>query len=296
VNEATTLDQSGDGARIEDLTRRASYQAPPTAYDLEHEGPHVVRVLRGDERIETHSLEGWQETPNRNRGTATLYDPENFVEYVDRLGNAGTTVWGNESALSFTAVFNDHETPHDPGWRDHIAVLQLQDDPEWTAFVQRSGRYMNQIDFAEFLQDYAPSIIRPDGATLLEVAMNFKAHRKAEFEAAVDLETGDVSFQYSEQTTAKTAPKAGTVEVPREFVVALSPFLGMDPVAVTARLRFDIQKDGLQIGFRLVRPDLVRRDAFAAIRNTIAEGLAGLDTVAIPVLLGSAPHSVAAQS
>lgn len=294
MTEEATVDT--DGARIEDLTRRASYQEPPVGYELDSEGAHVVRVLRDDERIERFSLEGWQETPNRNRGTAVLFDPENFVAYVDRLGHAGTTVWGNEAASSFTAVFNDHATPHDSGWRDHTAVLQLQDDPEWTAFVQRSGRYMNQIDFAEFLQDYAPSILRPDGATLLEVAMNFKAHRKAEFESAVDLETGDVSFQYTEQTTAKTAPKAGQIEVPREFVVALSPFLGMDPVAVTARLRFNVEKDGLQIGFRLVRPDLVRRDAFAAIRTTIANGLDSLDSIGVPVLLGAAPQPVRAQS
>ncbi|GAA1030748.1 MULTISPECIES: DUF2303 family protein [Amycolatopsis] len=294
TEEAATVET--DGARIEDLTRRSSYQSPPVGYQLDSEGPNVVRVMREDERIERLSLEGWQDAPNRNRGTAVLFDPENFVEYVDRLGSAETTVWGNEAANSFTAVFNDHETPHDPGWRDHTAVLQLQDDPEWNAFVQRSGRYMNQVDFAEFLQDYAPSILRPDGATLLEVAMNFKAHRKAEFESAVDLETGDVSFQYTEQTTAKTAPKAGQIEVPREFVVALSPFLGMDPVAVTARLRFNVEKDGLQIGFRLVRPDLVRRDAFAAIRTKIADGLDSLDAIGVPVLLGSAPQPVRAQS
>ncbi|MFF4600131.1 DUF2303 family protein [Amycolatopsis sp. NPDC001319] len=294
MTEPSTLDTTAtDGALIEDLTRRAGYQDPPTGFDLEGQGSNVVRVLRQDERVERFSLEGWQDTPSRNRGAATLFDPDNFVEYVDRLGNGSTTVWGNEAATSFTAVFNDHLTPHDPGWRDHTAVLQLQDDPEWNAFVKRSGGYMSQIDFAEFLQDYAPSIISPDGATLLEVAMNFKAHRKAEFESAVDLETGDVSFQYVEQTTAKTAPKAGQIEVPREFVVSLSPFLGMDPVAVTARLRFDIQKDGLLIGFRLVRPDLVRRDAFAGIRGKLADGL---EEAGIPVLLGAAPQPVRPQA
>lgn len=285
-----TLDSTfGEGALIEDLTRRAGYQDPPTAYDVVEDGPHVVRVLRQDERVQTINLEGWQDTPNRNRGAATVFDPDNFVEYVNRLGDHATTVWGNESARSFTAVFNDHYTPRDSGWRDHTAVLQLQDDPEWTAFTQRSGRYMNQLDFAEFLQDYAPSVISPDGATLLEVAMNFKAHRKADFESVVDLDTGDVGFRYTEQTNAKAAPKAGEIPVPREFVVSLSPFLGMDPVAVTARLRFDVQKEGLQIGFRLVRPDLVRRDAFTSIRNKLGEGL---QEAGIAVLLGAAPTAV----
>jgi uncharacterized protein YfdQ (DUF2303 family) len=291
VTEPTmTLDSTaGDGALIEELTRKASYQEPPTAYSVDEDGAHIVRVLRQDERVETFNLERWQEMPARNRGKAVLFDPDNFVTYVTRLGDTATTVWGNESALSFTAVFNDHETPRDPGWRDHTAVLQLQNDPEWDAFNQRSGRYMNQLDFAEFLQDFAPSIVQPDGATILEVAMNFKAHRKADFESAVDLDTGDVAFRYSEVTNAKAAPKSGDIEVPREFVVALSPFLGMDTVPVTARLRFDVQKEGLQIGFRLVRPDLVRRDAFTAIRNKLGEGL---QEDGIAVLLGAAPGPV----
>lgn len=288
----TTIDGTSEGARIEDLTRRASYQEPPIPFDLDADGSHVVRVVRDDERIERINLEGWQASPLRSRGSATLYDPTHFVDYVGRLGDGRTTVWGNEGARNFIAVFNDHQGPAAPGWRDHDAVLQLQDDPEWTEFERRSGVYLNQIEFAEFLQDYAPSIIQPDSATLLEVAMNFKAHRKAEFESAVDLDTGDVSFQYTEQTTAKTAPKAGTVEVPREFVASLSPFLGMAPVPVTARLRFDVDKNGLRIGFRLVRPDLVRRDAFAAIRGTLA---AGLQKAGIPVLLGSAPRPVTPQ-
>ncbi|MCG3757386.1 DUF2303 family protein [Amycolatopsis sp. Poz14] len=293
MSNASKLDaDASEGARIEDLTRRVGYNEPPVPFDLDADGAHVVRVVRDDERIERINLESWQAIPLRSRGSATLHDPTHFVDYVGRLGDGRTTVWGNEDASSFTAVFNDHQGPAAAGWRDHTAVLQLQDDPEWNAFAKRSGQYMSQIDFAEFLQDYAPSIIQPDSASLLEVSMNFKAHRRAEFESAVDLDTGDVSFQYTEQTTAKTAPKAGTVEVPREFVISLSPFLGMPPVPVTARLRFDVHKDGLRIGFRLVRPDLVRRDAFAAIRGTLAAGLA---TAGIPVLLGAAPRPVSPQ-
>lgn len=291
---STVLESGGvDGALIESLTRRTGYTEPPKPYDIYAGGPHIVRVRRDDERIEQINLERWQHNPHRNRGTATVYDALNFVDYVKRLGDHRTTVWGDEDNRSFTAVFNDHIDPNASGWRDHTARLQLQNDPEWTEFVNRSGRYMSQIEFAEFLQDYAPSIVRPDGATLLTVAMNFKAHRKADFESAVDLETGDVSFTYTEQTTAKAAPKAGQIEVPREFVVALSPFLGMPAVEITARLRFDLDKNGLQIGFRLVRPDLVRRQAFADIRQTIADGLT---EAGIPVLLGVAPSAVTPQS
>lgn len=292
--EPATLIESpfGDGSLVESLTRRAEYTEPPKPYDVYAGGQHIVRVIREDESVQKLNLEAWLANPTRNRGTATLYDPSNFVDYVKRLGDLGTTVWGDEDNLSFTAVFNDHAAPAASGWRDHTARLQLRNDPEWTQFQQCSGQYLDQITFAEFLQDYAPSIVRPDGATLLTVAMNFKAHRKAEFETAVDLSTGDVSFNYTEQTTPKVAPKAGQIEVPREFTVALSPFLGLPTVEVNARLKFDITREGLRIGFQLVRPDLVRRDAFADIRQTIADGLA---ETGVQVLLGSAPAAVTPQ-
>ncbi|GHG97364.1 DUF2303 family protein [Amycolatopsis roodepoortensis] len=291
-NPELTREPSYDGDLIESLTRRAGYTEPPKSYDVHADGGYIVRVVRDDEQIQKLNLEGWLTVPDRTRGAATVYDPMNFVEYVKRLGNLRTTVWGDEDSLSFTAVFNDHSGPEAAGWRDHTARLQLRNDPEWSQFQQRSGQYLDQITFAEFLQDYAPSIVRPDGATLLTVAMNFKAHRKAEFETAVDLSTGDVSFTYTEQTTPKVAPKAGQIEVPREFTVALSPFLGLPTVEVNARLKFDITRDGLRIGFQLVRPDLVRRQAFADIRQTIADGL---EETGIPVLLGAAPGAVTPQ-
>lgn len=281
----------GTATAVESLARRLDYSEPVKPFeDIDEHGIHIVRARRDDEEIEVFSLERWRDAPVRPRGTATVYDAPNFVDYVQRLCDDTTTVWGHEATSTFTAVFNDHNGP-DAGWRDHTARLQLQNDPEWDAFAKLSGVYMSQIEFAEFLQDYAPLVVEPDGATLLEVSMNFRAHRKADFESAVDLETGDVSFSYTEQTTAKTV-KSGQIEVPREFMVSLSPYLGLPPVTLTARLRFDVTPNGLRIGFRLVRPDLVRRDAFADIRNTIVDGL---KNEGVLVLLGEAPKAVAAQ-
>jgi uncharacterized protein YfdQ (DUF2303 family) len=247
--------------------------------------------------METVNLEKWLEVPERPRGAATLYDPSDFVAYVRRLGNGSTTVWGDEKNAAFTAVLNDHVADNEPGWRDHTARLQLQDDPDWSAFLTRHGKYMGQVQFAEFLQDYQPVFVEPDGATLLEIATDFKAHRKAEFSSEVDLDNGDVSFTYNEVTAQKTN-RAGQIELPREFTVALSPFLGMDPVPVLARLRWNIDGGQLQIGFWLQRPDLAKRQAFADIRASLIDGLQETKNSSAPVdvLLGTPPAPVVPQS
>lgn len=291
-----------DVAAIESLTRRAEAATAPETFEPTHGDSIVVRVVRNDETIEARNFERWLEYPVRPRGTATLHDPIDFTAYINRLRHNGTTVWGDEQRDRFTAVFNDHEASDiegnvPAGWRDHTAVLQLQPDPDWQAFLAADGNYSSQLEFGEFLQDYVAAFVEPDGATLLEVATSFKAHRKAEFSSAVDLDTGDLQLTYNEETSAKTT-RTGQIEVPRQFVVQLSPFLGYPPVKLQARLRWFIDSGQLRMGFKLHRPDLVKRQAFADIRATIADRIGTTDSVsyAVPVLLGPAPGPVNPQT
>lgn len=292
--DSTPFESAGsgnDGALIEDLTRRAEAATLPAPYLLD-EGSHILaRVIRNDERLHTSNLEAWLSEPTRARGSALLHDPGDFVSYCNRLGNSFTTVWGNQDRATFTAVFNDHLNDVDPGWRDHTATLALQPDKDWEEFQAKDGKYLSQTQFAEFLLDYQPLFVDPDGATLLEIATHFKAHKKAEYSSEVDLDTGDVQFNYTE-ITQKTQ-RAGQIELPRELTVELSPYLGMAPVHMLARLRWNIEGGQLAIGIKLQRPDLMKREAFEGVRRTLLDGVtaAGID-----VLLGVAPGPVTPQS
>lgn len=294
MTEGTLLDTTlaSDGALIEDLARRVEEASGPTSYDLDDSTHIIARVTRTDERLTTTNLEKWLGEPIRARGSALLHDPGDFVSYCNRLGSSYTTVWGNQERATFTAVFNDHITDTDTGWRDHTATLALQDDKDWAAFLERDGKYLTQVQFAEFLLDYQPLFVDPDGATLLEIATHFKAHKKAEYSSEVDLDTGDVQFNYTEITTQKTQ-RAGQIELPRELTVELSPYLGMEPVRMLARLRWNVEGGALSIGIKLQRPDLVKRDAFEGVRRTILDGV---NEAGISVLLGVAPGPVTPQS
>lgn len=290
-----------DGALIEALTRRAEAVRVPDTIDPMRGESVIARVVRNDERIDVINLERLLGFPVRPRGTACLYDPIDFTEYVNRLRTPSATVWADEKRGRVTAVFNDHdESDGDEtvaGWRDHTAVLELQADPEWQAFLAIDGRQLPQLEFAEFLADHDTSFVRPDGATMLEVASSFRAHRKAEFSSAIDLETGDLQLTYNEETSPKTT-KSGQIEVPREFVVQLTPYLGYPLVELPARLRWSIDGGTLRMGFKLRRPDLVKRQAFADIRTTIVERLTATadGEITTPVLLGPAPGPVTPQS
>lgn len=288
---------SPDGALIADLARRAQSAGVPETIEAVHGESIIARVVRNDERIDVVNLERLLDFPDRPRGSATLHDPADFAGYVNRLRIPNTTVWADEKRGRITAVLNDHEQSDGDGlvagWRDHTAVLELQPDPDWQAFAEIDGEYLTQAKFAEFLSNYDTAFVQPDGARMLEVATSFKAHRKAEFSQAINLDNGDLQLTYNEETTAKTT-RAGQIEVPRDLVVQLTPYLGYPLQQIEARLRWQLEGSSLYMGIKLRRPDLVKRDAFADIRTTIASALDGADDTdyATPVLLGPPPAPI----
>lgn len=267
---------------VADLQRRADAATPPQPFDLTPEKSVVVRTLRNDERVDTTDLERLLDQPRRPRGSAVLTEPNDFAAYVARLHTASTTVWADQDHSQVTATFNDHANGYTAGWRDHEAVLRLKRDEDWKAWIRRDNSLMTQEDFAEHLEDRAHTIVNPDTATMLEVALTFQTRRNASFSRGARLDSGDVQLAWSEETTAK-AGASGRLEVPAEFTIAVAPFVGLPATEVTARLRWRIREGQLGIGYRLDRPDLVERQAFADVRQMLADALDA------PVLLGAAP-------
>lgn len=247
---------------------------------------HTVRILRGEERVVQVNFERLADYPSRNRGTITLHDPAGFADYTLRLANpAHTALFADLAQRRITSVFNDHASHEDPGWRDHTAVLQLQVDPEWAAWAGRNDKLTGQVEFAEFLEQYATAVTRPDAATMIEVAASFSAIRNANFDQKVSLTNSDLQLRYTEETKAAAGAK-GTIEVPKEFTLNLSPYLGVEPVEMTARLRWRLHDGHLGIGYQLHRPDLVERDAFSRITASVTEASKQ------PLFWGAAPSAV----
>lgn len=248
-----------------------------------------VTKLRSDEHVEVTNLERLLEAPLRPRGTSLVYHPDDFAEYVNRLGDdAHTTVWADPDAGTLIAVFDDHANSEDAGWRSHTAKLLLQPDPDWQAWLKRNNTLLDQAAFADHLEDLAHTVVDPDAATMIEIAKTFNAKRSVNFSSAVRNDSGDVAVTYEETTHAKTGQK-GQIEIPAQFTVRIAPFLGTDPAEVQARLRYRINEGRLGIGYALLRPDLVRRDIIATLIATVRERI-----IPMPVFMGVAPAEVQA--
>lgn len=206
--------------------------------------------------------------PRRLKGTVGVEDVESFAAYVGEFYDAErTTAWVDLTRFQVTAVLND-ATADESAWRDHRAVLELVKTDEWKRWRGKDGVLMGQEDFARHIELGELDIVSPDAAELLEIAQTFYASTKAEFRSGTRLQNGEVQLTWVEETNA-TAGRNGDLNIPSKFELRIAPFHGEEPCALSALLRYRIRDGKLSIGYELVRPDDVERDAMRLIAEQL---------------------------
>jgi uncharacterized protein YfdQ (DUF2303 family) len=214
--------------------------------------------------------------PHRPQGTIAVHDASSFAAAVTHRRSPETeaVVYVDETAMALVAVLNDDDGPGNlPGWRDYRVALALRRTPEWDAWKDGQGLGTQQ-DFAERIEDGLPEITDPAGAVMLEVAQSFSASVDVKFRSGSRLSSGETQFTYEEEITATAGgTKVGAISVPDVFRLSVQPFIGSDDYAVAARLRYRLRAGDLQIGYYLVRPDTVERDAFTDITGAVEEAM-----------------------
>lgn len=266
---------TGDLAAVIDVAQQA---AEP--HDLDAANPQGVTLPAGA-RHEVLDLERFLPTPRRKHGAVTLNDGESFSRYVTKHVEAGATeMYADVTAQTMVALLNDH-AGDGAGWGDHRATLTLRRTPQWEVWAGHNGTLLEQLAFAELVEDNLPDIVEPDGATLLELAQSFQAHTKVRFESARHLQGGDRQLVYTEDTTA-TAGTKGDITIPPTFTLGIAPFEVGEMYRVVARLRYRITDGRLRLGYRLDRPEDVLRSAFRDVVNEVQQ------RTGIDVLYGTA--------
>ncbi len=205
-----------------------------------------------------------------------------FVGLVERhIDENETTIWAHPTSGRFVAVFNDHGTLG-PAWRDHRANLQLIVPPEWSQWLAWDGKLLDQIAFAEFVEDHLSEIVEPDGATMLEIAQSFHATTKATFRSAQRFEGRPRPGAVPAWAVTSSSCESGKLEIPAEFKVALRPFIGEAACKLTALLRYRQGNGKLQLGFKLQRPDEAVRIVLDGIVSQLEERFPGVVFVGEP--------------
>ena len=216
----------------------------------------------------------------RHIGRSTIVrDTDSLIDVIrenNLYSNAGEYALGEVGRLEVWADL-DRRTViaiHDgvAGWRKHVTTLELRHSAEWVDWAKIDGQMLGQVEFAEFIEDHLSSIAEPDGAQLLDICQTLQARTNVQFKQQSILANGQRQFQWEEDVEAKAGQK-GDLKIPGALMLALRPFQGSEPIAVTARFRFQIATAGLKLGVRLVERARIIEDAFAAIVGEVSEGL-----------------------
>lgn len=249
-------------------------------------------ILPGvDGKMEVAYLER-PDVPVRKTGTVDVADTESFVLGVNRYSEKDETVlYACLHPASFTAVLNDHngkslQTAQDAGagWRDHKVTYSLAHSKEYQLWSEVQKGALSQEDFAFFIENNLPDFKDPEGARMLEIALNFRVKNNVAFKSALKLQDGAVDLQYTEQVEG-SAGRTGNSKVPEIFKIEIPVWAGLDakPYVFDARLRYRVNGGTLAVRIELVRPHKVVERAFKDVLDQIKKGVKD-----VPVVFGKA--------
>lgn len=223
--------------------------------------------------------------PARKSGNINVDDADSFIMAANRhTAKTRSVLYASLHPASFTAVLNDHqEKPAaqsndaiDAGadWRDHRVIFALTHSKEWDLWFSGQKKDMAQEDFAFFIENNMPDFKDPEGARMLEIALNFRVKNNVAFRSALKLQDGSVDLQYTEQVEGG-AGRTGNTKVPETFKIEIPVWAGLDAKAyvVEARLRYRVGNGVLAIRYELVRSHKVVEKAFGDVLDQIKKGV-----------------------
>lgn len=210
------------------------------------EGSQYIVVPVG---FEVKPLEHLQAQPNRVKAAPQFDCVKGFAGYITEFRTDGSKLFvkWTDSGLKAVAVLDYHEVD-DPSWCSWSATLHRVMSKEWCIWRAASGKWLAQVEMAEFLQDNAPDVVVPDAAEILEICSTFKSVTSVEFGSGYNIQNGAVQINYTE-TVGSTAGSKGSLHIPEGFTIGI-PVLDRGAVnRILCRFRYKVQEKKLLLRF-----------------------------------------------
>lgn len=211
--------------------------------------------------------------------SVTLQATESLIEYVNRFKSDDTVLFADIYQNSIAALIDYHGAPDKAAHVAHKATMQLPFSEEWKTWTGISGKMMQQLEFARFVEENGTDVKAPAGGELLDVIRDLQARRNVSFVKAVRTATDNENFEFSDSTEMRTK---GDIEVPSKFLLGLPVYFGEPDVELYAFLRWKLDEGSLGLGVALHRAEHVRQAVFKQI--VLAVG----DKTSCPVVFGKA--------
>jgi uncharacterized protein YfdQ (DUF2303 family) len=244
-----------------------------------------ANIMGPDEHLDVAAYERFYPVPWRMRGNIAVDDVASLVALLTAEEDLGRVVIiADQEQSRVTAIVNFE------GWRDHRIILDLKASDQFVRWSNYDGKLVNQVDFAELIEERIADIVTPSAADMLELTRTFSATTNVEFESGVLRTSGEVRFRYLERIEA-SAGQARDLKVPEKFTVRMPVWRGGTPVEMAASLRYRVSRGGLVLGYKLDQREDVYRAAFDGVRQDLAKALPA-DGDKYTVVNGRAPYAI----
>jgi len=215
-------------------------------------------------------VDAYRARPERHLGIDVLDDVPSFIAHVNRHKRPESVIYCStlRAAPSVTCVFDHDEAVVDggrPGWRNLRAPHAFPVSDEWKAWSASNGKWFEQSEFAEFIENRVVEVADPSLATertieilekmggvslaapsrLLALSRGLTVHVQSRIQNHQRLESGEVAICYETEHHDETGAR---LVVPAAFLLLLPLFRGGDLYPVIARLRYRVGQ-GAKVGW-----------------------------------------------
>lgn len=230
-------------------------------------GDGVIPHVALPDSVKITEIEKLLPSPVRARGTVTFTTLGSFIAYYQKYAPAFTpllTAKNRSDGIELQCTFDYHDVTGDavqPEWGQFIAVCKFPTDLKIQGWLDGSGRYISQADFANLLELRLKDIVAPDAATMLEVVSHLEATKNAHVKSHVRLATGAYSFGWDEDIKFKAG--IGATEVPFEFTINVPLFRHGPKINIPCKIRYSLtREDGLNLAYLIMNIQDYKDKAF----------------------------------
>ncbi|MBB2841424.1 UNVERIFIED_ORG: uncharacterized protein YfdQ (DUF2303 family) [Rhizobium etli] len=236
--------------------------------------PYVLDPDDGTARSVKSIIDEWRLTPQRKSGTAKVKTLESFIDLVERHKTEHSVIFADTDwqKPSLTAVIDYHDKTNG-GAADngkHRIHYEFPLSDSWKAWIKINGEPLEQLKFAEFIEDHIADLASPDTMEeedwrhkfsfrvafpneLVSLSRGLQVASEMKVKNVVSLQSGAAQINFEEEHRDAAGNK---LDVPGMFILSVPPFFRGEPTRIPVRLRYRLSSGKLFWICQLYRPDV----------------------------------------
>lgn len=322
IYQNNTADRTGELVEKVAEVLQGKHMAKAVAIFEPDTGVEGIAILKPNGAVEpmpASFFDTYRPHPKLRAGTAHFTRIESLIDHVNRFSSPESALFAVDDMARprLTAVLDYHERVNEPvsvgvvnhnedakpAWGLHRAVFDFPLSPEWQAWCKSNRKAMDNVEFAEFLEDrfveiayvYEHTALHEDIEKLIgaygrsalgtpnaiyALTEGLTIGENVIVGAHTKLANGAAQLTLKTEQTGATNARGETVDVPAAFIINIPIFAHGEPQQIAVRLRYRTS-GGLRFFYELWGVERVFERAFSDACRTAS------DMTGLPLFYGA---------